>query len=57
MALGSSQLRRFGTFLEWLIAARYLDRLAGHDLVEMPTVVPGAKPAWHFMFAMLRLLW
>jgi dTDP-4-amino-4,6-dideoxygalactose transaminase len=56
-ALGSSQLRRFGAFLERRreIAARYLDRLGGHDLVELPTIEPGAEPAWHFMFAMLRL--
>jgi perosamine synthetase len=56
-ALGSSQLRRFGTFLarRRAIAARYLDRLGGHDLVELPTVEAGAEPAWHFMFAMLRL--
>jgi perosamine synthetase len=56
-ALGLAQLERFD---EWLarrraLAARYFERLGGHPLVELPTVSPEAKPAWHFMFGLLRL--
>ena len=56
-ALGSSQLRRLDAFLarRRAIAARYLDRLAGHELLDVPVVVPGADPAWHFAFIQLRL--
>ena len=56
-ALGSSQLHRLGEFLgrRREIAARYLERLAGHDLLDLPVVLPGAEPAWHFAFIQLRL--
>jgi len=56
-ALGSSQLGRLGEFLgrRREIAARYLERLAGHDLLDLPVVLPGAEPAWHFAFIQLRL--
>jgi perosamine synthetase len=56
-ALGLAQMERLE---EWLarrrhLAARYLDRLAGHPYVEMPDVDVRADPSWHFMFARLRL--
>jgi UDP-4-amino-4,6-dideoxy-N-acetyl-beta-L-altrosamine transaminase len=56
-ALGLSQLAHLD---EWLairrsLAARYLERLDGHDLVAMPVVEPDTDPAWHFSFAQLRL--
>ena len=56
-ALGSAQLERLE---EWLarrrrLAARYLERLAGHPALELPAVDPRADPAWHFMFVRLRL--
>ena len=56
-ALGSSQLRRLGGFLgrRREIAARYIERLAGHELLDLPVVLPGAEPAWHFAFIQLRL--
>jgi perosamine synthetase len=56
-ALGSSQLHRLGEFLgrRREIAARYLERLARHDLLDLPVVLPGAEPAWHFAFIQLRL--
>jgi perosamine synthetase len=56
-ALGSSQLARIETFLARRreLAAHYLRRLAGHELLDPPVVVPGADPAWHFAFAQLRL--
>ena len=56
-ALGSSQLARIEGFLasRRRLAARYLDRLAGHELLDPPVVAPGADPAWHFAFAQLRL--
>jgi len=56
-ALGSSQLARIETFLASRreLAAHYLQRLAGHELLDPPVVVPGADPAWHFAFAQLRL--
>jgi perosamine synthetase len=37
------------------LAAEYLRRLAGHDLLDPPLVAPGADPAWHFAFVQLRL--
>ena len=56
-ALGSSQLARIETFLATRrrLAARYLDRLTGHELLDPPVVAPGADPAWHFAFVQLRL--
>ena len=56
-ALGTSQLERLE---EWLarrraLAARYLERLAGHAALDVPTIHPDADPAWHFMFVQLRL--
>lgn len=56
-ALGSSQIRRLDEFLarRRALAARYLDRLADHPAVESPAVAPGTDPAWHFLFARLRL--
>jgi perosamine synthetase len=56
-ALGISQLSRLGAFLERRrsLAARYLERLAGHMYLDVPTVDAGAEPAWHFMFVHLRL--
>jgi perosamine synthetase len=56
-ALGSSQIRRIDAFLarRRALAARYLARLADHPAVELPAVAPHAKPAWHFLFARLRL--
>lgn len=56
-ALGTSQLARIETFLasRRRLAARYLDRLAGHELLDPPMVAAGADPAWHFMFVQLRL--
>ena len=56
-ALGSSQLARIEGFLATRrrLAARYLDRLAGHDLLDPPSVADGADPAWHFAYVQLRL--
>jgi perosamine synthetase len=56
-ALGSSQLARLDAFVATRrrLAARYLERLGGHDLLDVPAIQPGADPAWHFMFAQLRL--
>ena len=56
-ALGSSQLTRLAEFLARRreLAARYLERLAGHPYLDIPVVEPGADPAWHFCFAQLRL--
>jgi UDP-4-amino-4,6-dideoxy-N-acetyl-beta-L-altrosamine transaminase len=56
-ALGSSQLARFAEFLtrRRAIAASYLERLAGNDLLDLPEVRPEVEPAWHFMFVQLRL--
>ena len=56
-ALGSSQLARIESFLARRreLAAHYLRRLDGHELLDPPVVVPGADPAWHFGFVQLRL--
>jgi dTDP-4-amino-4,6-dideoxygalactose transaminase len=56
-ALGSAQIARLGMFLarRRALAARYLERLADHPILELPAVAPGADPAWHFLFARLRL--
>ena len=56
-ALGSSQLERMEAFLATRrrLAARYLERLAGHELLDLPVVEAGADPAWHFAFVQLRL--
>jgi perosamine synthetase len=56
-ALGTSQLQRLEAFLAHRrrLAARYLQRLAGHPSLEIPAIHPDADPAWHFMFVQLRL--
>jgi perosamine synthetase len=56
-ALGSAQIARLDTFLALrrALAARYLDRLAEHAMVELPAIAEGVEPAWHFLFARLRL--
>jgi dTDP-4-amino-4,6-dideoxygalactose transaminase len=56
-ALGSSQIARLDAFLarRRALAARYLERLAEHPLLEPPAVAPDVDPAWHFMFGRLRL--
>ncbi|HEV2005470.1 MAG TPA: aminotransferase class I/II-fold pyridoxal phosphate-dependent enzyme [Candidatus Limnocylindrales bacterium] len=56
-ALGSSQLNRVEGFLasRRRLAARYLERLSRHELLDPPVVVNGADPAWHFAFVQLRL--
>lgn len=56
-ALGSAQIARLETFLarRRALAARYLSRLAGHALLELPAIADGVEPAWHFLFARLRL--
>jgi dTDP-4-amino-4,6-dideoxygalactose transaminase len=56
-ALGASQIARLDDFLarRRALAARYLRRLADHPAVELPAVADDADPAWHFLFARLRL--
>src|SRR5687767_13955014 len=56
-ALGTSQLERLEAWLARRrgLAARYLERLAGHDALDLPAVHADADPAWHFMFVQLRL--
>ncbi len=56
-ALGTSQLARVPAFLTRRreLAAHYLRRLSGHELLDPPVVDPRADPAWHFAFVQLRL--
>jgi perosamine synthetase len=56
-ALGMSQLGRLEEFVarRRQLASRYFERLAGHELVELPLVDDEAEPAWHFVFVQLRL--
>ena len=56
-ALGTSQLARIEDFLarRRSLAARYFERLSGHQLLDLPVVDPRADPGWHFLFAQLRL--
>jgi perosamine synthetase len=56
-ALGTSQLGRLEAFLarRRRLASRYLERLAGHESLDVPAVHPEADPAWHYMFVQLRL--
>jgi UDP-4-amino-4,6-dideoxy-N-acetyl-beta-L-altrosamine transaminase len=56
-ALGSAQLDRLEAFLarRRRLAARYLERLAGHEALDIPKVHPEADPAWHYVFVQLRL--
>jgi len=56
-ALGLSQLDRLAAFLERrrALARRYFERLGDHPLVDVPAVASDVDPAWHFMFARLRL--
>jgi perosamine synthetase len=56
-ALGRAQLERLQ---EWLarrrhLAARYIDRLAGHPALVLPDIDARSDPSWHFMFVQLRL--
>ena len=56
-ALGSAQIARLDVFLARRreLAARYMERLAGHAMVELPRIAAGVEPAWHFLFGRLRL--
>ena len=56
-ALGIAQLSHIDTFLarRRRLAARYLERLGDDGYLDVPTLDPGADPAWHFMFVQLRL--
>jgi len=56
-ALGISQLRRAGTFLERrrAVARRYLDRFADAPWVESPAVGEGNAHTWHLFVIQLRL--
>jgi perosamine synthetase len=56
-ALGSSQLSRIEGFLARRreLAAHYLARLTGLELLDPPVVADGADPAWHFAYVQLRL--
>jgi len=56
-ALGTAQLGRLETWLarRRRLAAHYQARLGGHELLDLPVVEAGADPAWHFVFAQLRL--
>ncbi|MBA2300624.1 MAG: DegT/DnrJ/EryC1/StrS family aminotransferase [Chloroflexi bacterium] len=56
-ALGTAQIARLDVFLarRRALATRYLERLADHPAVELPAVAADADPAWHFLFARLRL--
>lgn len=56
-ALGRAQLEHLEAWLarRRRLAAAYLERLAGHPALELPEVDERADPAWHFMFARLRL--
>ncbi len=56
-ALGTSQLDRLEAFLarRRRLATRYLERLSGHELLEVPEVHPEADSAWHYLFVQLRL--
>jgi len=56
-ALGTSQLDRLEGFLarRRRLATRYLERLSGHESLDVPEIHPEADPAWHYMFVQLRL--
>ena len=56
-ALGTSQLSRLETWLGATPPARrpLPGAARGHELLDLPVVEPGADPAWHFLFAQLRL--
>src|SRR5687767_2944318 len=56
-ALGTSQLDRLEAFLarRRRLAAYYLQRLSGHELLDVPEVHPEADSAWHYLFVQLRL--
>jgi len=56
-ALGTSQLDRLEAFLarRRRLATRYLERLSGHELLDVPEVHPKADSAWHYLFVQLRL--
>lgn len=56
-ALGTAQLERLEAFLarRRRLAARYLERLAGHEALDVPEIHPDADPAWHYVFVQLRL--
>ncbi|MEM8757342.1 MAG: DegT/DnrJ/EryC1/StrS family aminotransferase [Planctomycetota bacterium] len=50
-AIGVGQMRRFDEIIErrQQAAGAYIERLAGHDQVVLPTVLPGSEPSW-FVF-------
>jgi perosamine synthetase len=56
-ALGTSQLERLEAFLarRRRLATYYLERLSGHQLLDVPEVHPEADSAWHYLFVQLRL--
>ena len=56
-ALGTSQLERLEAFLarRRRLAAYYLERLSGHELLDVPEIHPEADSAWHYLFVQLRL--
>ena len=56
-ALGTSQLERLEAFLarRRRLATYYLERLSGHELLDVPEVHPEADSAWHYLFVQLRL--
>jgi UDP-4-amino-4,6-dideoxy-N-acetyl-beta-L-altrosamine transaminase len=56
-ALGTSQLDRLEAFLarRRRLAAYYLERLSGHELLDVPEIHPEADSAWHYLFVQLRL--
>jgi perosamine synthetase len=56
-ALGTSQLDRLEAFLarRRRLAARYMERLGGHEALALPEIQPAADPAWHFLSVQLRL--
>ena len=56
-ALGTSQMERLEAFLarRRRLASSYLERLSGHDALDVPEIHPDADPAWHYMFVQLRL--
>jgi perosamine synthetase len=50
-AIGVGQMRRFDEIIErrQRVASMYIERLAGHEQVILPTVLPGSVPSW-FVF-------
>jgi perosamine synthetase len=56
-ALGVAQIQRLDAFVARRreLAARYMDRLAGHWGFDLPDVEAGSEPAWHLFVVQLRL--